>query len=119
MFAGAFDPRRLGLALWLSDTGSDPSQWDDLSGNGRNATQATPANQPAIISAGLNGRQVRRFDGSNDWLSFVAGSIGQNASGVTIIAVYKWASNPAATKVITNITVGTNNNTRAGLLGGL
>ena len=64
-----FDPRSLSPALWLSDTGSDPSVWEDLSGNGKNVTQATPANQPAIVASGMNGRQVRRFNGTNGRLS--------------------------------------------------
>lgn len=61
----SFDPLSLSPALWLSDTGSDPSVWPDLSGNGRNATQATTANQPAIVMGAQNGRQVRRFDGGD------------------------------------------------------
>jgi len=70
-FRGAlagFNPRSLSPALWLNDTGSDPSVWTDISGNGRNATQATGANQPSIVTGVLNGRQVRRFDGVNDVL---------------------------------------------------
>ena len=47
--------------------------WYDQSGNGRNATQATAANQPSIVTAGVvntvNGKPVQRFNGS-EWLSF-------------------------------------------------
>lgn len=61
-------PDELGssLALWLDaeDTasitlnGSTVSQWADKSGNGRNATQATAANQPTYTAADavLNGK---------------------------------------------------------------
>lgn len=62
-----FDPRTLGnLALWLDARfpngfgGSIPadgtalSQWNDLSGNGRHATQGTGANQPLFRSANPN-----------------------------------------------------------------
>ena len=73
---GGVGPISTPPALWLSDTGSDPSVWPDLSGNGRNATQATVANQPAIILASLNGRQVRRFDGVNDLLKTGATGLG-------------------------------------------
>jgi hypothetical protein len=66
LFTGSFNPLSLSPALWLSDTGSNAGQWDDLSGNNRHATQATVANQPAIIQNGLGGRQVRRFDGVDD-----------------------------------------------------
>jgi len=67
---GGFSPLSLAPALWLSDTGSNAAQWDDLSGNGRHATQATGINQPAIVANALNGRQVRRFDGTNDFFSY-------------------------------------------------
>lgn len=66
---GGFDPLSLSPAMWLSDTGSDASVWPDLSGNGRNAVQATTASQPAIITNALNGRQIRRFDGTDDYLT--------------------------------------------------
>ena len=71
-----FDPLSLSPSLWLGDTGADPSVWPDLSGNSRDATQATAANQPAIISASLNGRQVRRFDGINDIIKTAATGLG-------------------------------------------
>jgi hypothetical protein len=70
-FRGAlagFNPRSLSPALWLNDTGSDASVWTDISGNGRNAVQATGANQPSIVTGAINGRQVRRFDGVDDYL---------------------------------------------------
>lgn len=62
----AFNPLSLSPALWLSDTGTNAAQWDDISGNGRHATQSTGANQPAIVTNVINGKQVRRFDGVND-----------------------------------------------------
>jgi hypothetical protein len=47
--------------------------WYDQSGNGRNATQTTSANQPRIVNAGVietqNGRPMPRFDGT-DFLIF-------------------------------------------------
>jgi len=62
----AWTPAQLGaaLALWLdaedADTitlnGSNVSQWDDKSGNGRNHVQATAASQPPLISAAINGK---------------------------------------------------------------
>jgi hypothetical protein len=86
-----FNPLSLSPALWLSDTGSSAGTWPDLSGNGRDATQATPANQPAIIPAALNGRQVRRFDGSNDSLAIADRSLLRNLPGATLFVV----ANPA------------------------
>lgn len=69
----SFDPLSLSPALWLSDTGSDPAQWDDLSGNGRHATQATSDLRPSIVESAINGRQVRRFNG------FVSGQMMQTS----------------------------------------
>ena len=78
-----FNPLSLSPAMWLSDTGSDASVWTDLSGNGRNAVQATTASQPAIITNALNGRQIRRFDGTDDYLTHSYSASGDN----TIFAV--------------------------------
>lgn len=73
------------LGLWLDaeDTssvvlsGATVSQWSDKSGNGRNATQATGANQPTYTTTGLNGKPVLTFNGTTNSmpvdLSFVAG----------------------------------------------
>lgn len=81
----AFDPLSLSPALWLSDTGSDAGTWPDISGFGRDAIQATAGRQPAIISSGMNGRQVRRFDGG-DFLSNAAAVFGLSSiSGFFVI----------------------------------
>jgi hypothetical protein len=98
----SWSPLDLAPALWLSDTGSDPGVWPDISGNGRNATQGTPANQPAIISGGLNGKQVRRFDGSNHWFNiskFMTGS-------ATALFVCKRTTDPATTTATTGPVLG-------------
>jgi hypothetical protein len=46
--------------------------WYDQSGNANNATQATAANQPKIVSSGTlvteNGKATLDFDGNNDFL---------------------------------------------------
>jgi hypothetical protein len=84
----SFSPLSLSPALWLSDTGSDPAIWPDISGNGRNATQGTVDYQPAIIAGGLNGRQVRRFNGSTSFMQHTA----PTDDTTTIIAVYKLLS---------------------------
>lgn len=62
----AWSPLSYAPALWLSDTGGGAGTWPDLSGNGRNATGATP---PSIVTGALNGRQVRRFNGTNQFLT--------------------------------------------------
>jgi hypothetical protein len=56
----------------------------DKSGNGRNATQTTPANQPQIVSNGAiitqGGRPALRFDGVNDYLAAASPLIGTTHS---------------------------------------
>jgi len=103
-FRGAlagFNPLSLAPALWLNDTGSDPSVWTDISGNGRNAVQATGANQPSIVTGAVNGKQVRRFDGVNDFLALTTGlGMLRNVPGATIIVAYKWTTNPTVNSAI-------------------
>jgi hypothetical protein len=45
------------------------ARWEDKSGNARHATQGTSANRPARKTAVQGGKDVLRFDGSNDSLS--------------------------------------------------
>jgi len=80
-------PVTSGLKLWLdaSDsstitTATGVSQWNDKSGQGNNVSQATTASQPAVISANQNGKDIIRFDGSNDVLirsTYTGGAITQ------------------------------------------
>jgi hypothetical protein len=51
----------------LSD-GDPVALWRDLSGHGRDATQATTAARPAYSTAGIGGRPSVRFDGADDFL---------------------------------------------------
>lgn len=92
-----FDPKKInGLEAWYDASASDTittatgvSQWDDKSGNGNNATQATGANQPATGSNTLNGRNVLTFDGSNDNLSLptaLCSTIGNGACTIIVVA---------------------------------
>jgi hypothetical protein len=50
--------------------------WYDQSGNSRNATQSTAANQPRIVNAGTvdreNNKPFIRFDGTNDFMNHEA-----------------------------------------------
>jgi len=76
--ASGFDPRRItGLEGWWDASDSTTitlvssvvSQWNDKSGNGRNFTQATAGNRPAVISSGRNGRNVLNFGGNPVFMS--------------------------------------------------
>jgi hypothetical protein len=63
------------LTSFCSGTNGFVKTWYDQSGNGRDATQSTAANQPQIVSSGsviLEGTKPSlQFDGSNDYFTFV------------------------------------------------
>ena len=70
-------PALLSTALWLdaadastiTESGGVVSQWNDKSGNGRNATQVTAGNRPTYTSAALNSKNVVSFNGSTQWFA--------------------------------------------------
>ena len=85
-------PAQIATALWLdaadnatvfSDAGTTQSiagsstvqQWNDKSGNSRNATQATSGNRPAYQNAAQNGLNSLRFTASSQH-SMAAGAAG-------------------------------------------
>ncbi|HEX4416743.1 MAG TPA: LamG-like jellyroll fold domain-containing protein [Kofleriaceae bacterium] len=60
-----------GLDMWLRadagisfGSGTQVAQWADQSGQGRNGSMPTPARQPQLVSAALNGQPVVRFGGA-------------------------------------------------------
>ena len=95
-------PELLGsdLVLWLDAAdastitlnGSTVSQWNDKSGNGRNATQATSANQPVYTTNAINGLSVLTF--ANTPKSFVMPS-GVYATNPKVFVVIRSTSNSA------------------------
>ncbi|CAB4213862.1 Concanavalin A-like lectin/glucanases superfamily [uncultured Caudovirales phage] len=74
-----FTPNMLGgCSLWLDasdattitkDGSNLVSQWNDKSINGYNATQATGAKQPTYTAAGISGKSVLTFDGTDDYMA--------------------------------------------------
>lgn len=97
LFVGntAFAPSSLSnLELWLdcSDTstmtlsGSDITQLNDKSGNGRNFTQATTSKAPDDIASAQNGLHGCRFDGTDD---IMTGTVGSDRSAFTIAIALK------------------------------
>ena len=90
----SFSPTGIpGLALWLdaSDTATitldgsnNVSQWNDKSGNGKHATQATTLNRPSG-TATISGLGAIGFDGTNDCLQVASLAL---PSSITIFLVY-------------------------------
>lgn len=79
--------------LWLDAANTDSvtlvssavSQWNDLSGNNRHATQGTANNRPTYADS-VNGKKVLTFDGTND--SLITGLASATISGyVTMFCV--------------------------------
>lgn len=57
-----------------AETNADPvGRWVSLDENERQFVQATAANRPTLRTNEANGKQVVRFDGSNDTLALAAG----------------------------------------------
>ena len=89
--AGKWLPTRIsGLQLWLKadaglwqdSVGGTPAvadsdvvgAWQDFSGNSNHAAQATTSKKPLLKTGIVNGRDVVRFDGTDDWLMGAFGS---------------------------------------------
>lgn len=105
----AFDPATIaGLKLWLkadagalnaSDLAATDTEavktWQDQSGNGWHATQATAGNRPAwYIGASSNGSPVVRFDGVDDY--FQLGNLMSGAAAGTAFVVLSINNDPPA-----------------------
>jgi len=80
----SFDPSDIETALWLdaadastiTESGGAVSQWDDKSGNGRNAAQANAGNRPTYQLAAINSRNVVRFSAASSQTLGCAGTAG-------------------------------------------
>jgi hypothetical protein len=92
----------INIAAWFSTMesgsvildGTTASQWSDISGNNRHATQATKANQPTYSATGLNGKPTLTFDGLNDLQATIPSLANQNNIsffGVTQILARKYS----------------------------
>lgn len=86
------------LALWLDAAdastitlnGSNISQWNDKSGNERNATQATAAYQPVYTVNAINGKAALRFASTAKSLTMPSGHY---ATDPKVFIVIKSTSN--------------------------
>ena len=90
-----WNPSMISTALWLdaADAGTVTtvsgavSQWNDKSGNGRNATQPTSTRRPTYSAAFLNSKAVISFDGSDDILGFTNRTLASNVNAISYFFV--------------------------------
>jgi hypothetical protein len=94
-----------GLVLWLdaddsstlSLSGSNVTQWDDKSGSANHAVQATSAQQPVLVTAEQNGRDVLRFTptgvNSDDHVR-TGSSVWTGNATRTMVCVYRDSRSP-------------------------
>lgn len=101
-FGGTFSPDQVtGLYQWLKadaitglNNGDAIATWEDSSGNNRDATQATGANQPTYQTNVVNSLPVVRFDGSDDYL--LLGDFSALTEGEVFIVIKIDADPPGA-----------------------
>lgn len=80
-----------GVQLWLrADDGvSAPAVWYDYSGNDKDASQATVANQPVAVPNGANFNPTFNFDGIDDYMD-IANNLGITGTNpFTVVGVGK------------------------------
>jgi len=107
LFAGSgglWTPAQFASDVWIdvadastiTHSGGDVSQWDDKSGNGRNATQGTGSNQPVVGTKFINGLDAIEFDGANDHLDVSTIGTGED---ITLVAVWQQQANVVGVSV--------------------
>lgn len=88
-------PAQISPTFWLNDASpitdnaGNCAQWNDISGNGKHFSRVSPANQPLIVSTGLNGRRTIRFDGLGDSLARAPDNLFQNSPACYCFIVLK------------------------------
>ena len=90
---GLWTPAQISTELWLdaSDTstltlsGSSVSQWNDKSGNGKHAVQATAASRPTYSATGLNSKPAVFFNGSQYYMQSSVGRFSLQTRSMYIV----------------------------------
>lgn len=94
---GELPPAIVAMApvVWLTDTGSDPDLWEDVSGNGHSFVKHAASASPAIVPAAYNGLQCRRFSKAAGTLLAGSWPSISSATGLTIFMVLRFSSGNA------------------------
>lgn len=91
-------PALISTALWLDATDASTvttvsggvSQWNDKSGNNRNAAQSIANSRPTLTSNVLNGLPVLTLDGTDDYMVVPHNNaLNVQIANSTVIVVYK------------------------------
>jgi Alpha-L-arabinofuranosidase B, catalytic len=95
--------------------------WYDQSGNGRDVTQATAADQPTYTASGISGLPVASFDGANEYLITSANfalfpltegtvfSAMQQNGGTAAGMLFHWQESSSTTRINAFVTFSDNN----------
>jgi len=119
--AAPWSPAEITTELWLdaadastlTKSGGLVSQWDDKSGNGRNASQTDSTLRPAYLPTGFNGKPTIETDGG-DVLDLGTTSLGRNVDGITaaIVGIHPVTASFGSNSNEVYISTSSANNTR-------
>jgi hypothetical protein len=98
-----WNPSMIATALWLdaadagtvTTVGGAVSQWNDKSGNSRNAVEVAGISKPTLATAVQNNLNTIRFNGTQAFSVPNAVSITRNIGSFSVIAIRKFAVLPA------------------------
>ena len=101
-----FSPLSLSPVLWLdasntssiTESSGSVSQWNDLSGNGRHATQGNATNQPTTGTVTRNGLNVISFDGTSDFLT--TPSVGITTSIYNVFVAFRFGTTSGDRRIL-------------------
>lgn len=102
---------KTGLMLWLrsdsglNTSGSNVTDWADLSGTGNNATQTSSGNRPTVNASAIAGLPAVVFNGSSQYLNLPSG-FANLSSGASVLVVKKTTASPSSYKTILDLGTG-------------
>ena len=111
-----WDPSLITTALWLdaadastvTTESGNVSQWNDKSGNNRNASQSTSGNRPTYNATGFNGKPGAVFNGSSHLLEVAnALSLTRNIGRISFFFAAHTSGLTGTNQVMMGFSVGT------------